>query len=54
MDNTFLIGAYIILGLYIFYKIFFKKNKFSEDYEKLYNKILNSDDYKVKGQYDEK
>ena len=54
MDKTFLVGIYVVVGIYIFYRIFFRKNKFSDEYEKTYNKILNSDEYKVKGQYDEK
>lgn len=47
-----LIGLYVIAGAYIFYKLFMKKDKNTDDYQKLYNKILNSDEYKVKGQYE--
>ncbi len=53
-NKTILIGIYIAVGLYILLKFFLKKSKFEEDYDKLYNEILTSDKYKVKGQYDEK
>lgn len=52
MDNTIWLGIYALVGVYILYKLFFKKSKFDLDYERLYNKVLNSDEYKVKGQYD--
>ena len=47
-----LISVYAIIGLYIIYKLFFGKNAYQEEYEKLYNEILTSKKYKVKGQYD--
>ena len=52
MGNTIWMGIYALVGMYIIYKLFFRKSKFDMDYEKLYNKVLNSDEYKVKGQYD--
>lgn len=52
MDKTIWITIYALIGAYIIYKIFFKKSKFDLEYERLYNKILNSDEYKVKGQYE--
>ena len=52
MDKTILIGVYALIGAYIVYKLLFKKNKFDLEYERLYNKVLNSDEYKVKGQYE--
>ncbi len=52
MDNTMWIGVYALIGVYIFYRLFFKKNKFDLEYERRYNKVLNSDEYKVKGQYE--
>lgn len=52
INKTVLIAAYAIVSLYILYKLFFKKNPYQEDYERLYNKILTSDKHKVKGQYD--
>ena len=50
--KTILISIYAVFILHILYKIFFKKNPYQEEYEKLYNEILNSDKYKVKGQYE--
>ena len=52
INKTILIGVYAIFILYVLYKIFFKKNPFKDEYEKLYNTILNSEKYKVKGQFD--
>ena len=49
-----LISLYVLSGAYILYKIFFKKNPYQEDYERMYNEIINSDKCKVKGQYDNK
>lgn len=44
--------VYGLLGLYLVYVLFFRKNKSKSDYDRLYEKILNSDEFKVKGQYD--
>lgn len=52
LSKTILIGIYALVVLYILYKLFFKKNPYQEEYEKLYNEILTSDKYKVKGQHD--
>ena len=52
IDKTILIGIYAILGIYILYRLFFGKNPYQDEYERLYNKILTSDKHKVKGQYD--
>ena len=52
MGRTIWIGIYILVGVYLIYKLFFKKSKFDLEYERLYNKVLNSDEYKVKGQYE--
>lgn len=52
VNKTILIGLGIVIGLYLLYKLFFARNKFDEEYQQLYNKILNSEEYKVKGQYD--
>ena len=51
-NKTILISIYTIVGLYILYRIFFKKNPYLKEYEKSYNEILTSDKYRVKGQYD--
>lgn len=52
ISKTIMISLYILVGLYFLYRLFFRKNPYQDDYEKLYNEILNSDKYKVKGQYD--
>ena len=52
INKTVLVGIYAVFALYVLYKIFFKKNPFKDEYEKLYNDILSSDKYKVKGQFD--
>lgn len=51
-DKSILIGLGIILGIYLLYRLLFSKSKFEEDYERLYNKVLTSEEYRVKGQYD--
>lgn len=51
INKTILIGIYVFVGLYILYKLLFRKNLYRDEYEKLYNEILSSDKYKVKGQY---
>ncbi len=52
IKRLILVSVYVTIGLYILYKLFFRKNPYQEEYEKLYNEIINSDKYKVKGQYD--
>ena len=52
VNKTILISIYVIVALYILYKLFFRKNPYQDEYERLYNEILNSDKHKVKGQYD--
>ena len=52
ISNTLLIGLGVVVGLYLLYKLFFSRSKFDQEYERVYNKILTSDEYKVKGQYD--
>lgn len=52
ISKTILIGVYVAVGIYILYRLFFRKNPFQEQYEKMYNEVLTSDKYKVKGQYD--
>ena len=52
INKTALIAIYVLMGLYILYKLFFRKNPYQDEYERLYNKILTSDKHKVKGQHD--
>lgn len=52
INKTILMGVYALVALYILYRLFFKKSPYQEEYERLYNEILTSDKYKVKGQYD--
>lgn len=51
-NKTVLIGLGIVVGIYLLYKLLFTPSKFDEDYQRHYDKILTSDEYKVKGQYD--
>lgn len=50
--KSILIALYAAIGLYLLYRILIKKSSFEEEYENLYNKILNSKEYKVKGQFE--
>jgi|TARA_B100001964_G_C14004165_1_gene496349 hypothetical protein len=50
--NQIIMGLGIVLGIYIMYKLFFTRIKVDDDYQKVYNKVLTSEEYKVKGQYD--
>ena len=52
-NKTVIIAVYIAIGFYLAYRVLFRKTKIEEDYEKLYDHILTSDKYKVKGQFDE-
>ena len=52
INKTILMAVYVLVGLYLLYKVLFRKSLYQEQYEKLYNEILTSDKYKVKGQYD--
>jgi hypothetical protein len=51
LTKTIMITIYILIGMYLLYRLLFKKNRFQEEYEKLYNKVLTSDEHKVKSQY---
>jgi len=50
--NQIIMGLGLILGVYIMYKLFFNKIKVDDNYKKVYDKVLTSKEYKVKGQYD--
>jgi len=54
ISKTVLIAIYSVVGLYMLYKLFFRKNPYREEYERLYNEILNSDKHKVKGQWSDR
>ena len=47
-----MITIYILVGIYLLYRILFRKNRFQQEYDKLYNKIVTSKEYKVKGQFE--
>jgi hypothetical protein len=51
ISKTILISVYVAIALYFLYRILFKKSPFRDEYERLYNEILNSDKHKVKGQW---
>ena len=44
--------VYVAVAIFLLYRLFYKKNPYQREYEKIYNEILTSDKYKVKGQYD--
>lgn len=52
INKTILVSIYVLVGIYILYRLLFKKNPYQKEYEKLYKDVLTSDKYKVKGQYD--
>ena len=52
MNNSVLIGLGIVIGIYLLYRLFFEKNEITNEYEQAYDKLLTSDEYKVKGQYE--
>jgi hypothetical protein len=52
ISRTIMIGAYVIVGIYIIYQLFFRKDPLRAEYERMYKEIINSDKYKVKGQHD--
>ena len=47
-----LIVVYVLFSIYILYWLFFKKNPYHAEYERLYNEIITSKKYRVKGQFD--
>ena len=53
-NKIILIGVYAAVALYLLYRMLFKKSPFRDEYERLYNEILNSDKYKVKGQWSDR
>ncbi len=53
INKIVLITIYILVALYILYRSQFKKNPYADEYERLYNEILHSKKYKVKGQFDD-
>ncbi len=52
INKAVLIGLGIAVGIYLLYRLLFTQSKFDEDYQRVYDKILTSDECKVKGQYD--
>jgi hypothetical protein len=50
-NKLVIIGA--LVGLYVFYRLFLKDKKNNiDDLDKEYNKVLNSEEYKVKSQWE--
>ena len=52
IDKSILIGLGVMVGIYLMYKLFFNRVKTTDDYQRVYDKVLTSEEYKVKGQYD--
>ena len=44
-------GFYILIAIYLLYRLFLKKDPQQREYERLYNEILHADKHKVKGQW---
>ena len=49
-------NKYLLIGFGVFFSLLYLKFRFFskryDDYDRLYNEILESDKYKVKGQFD--
>ena len=54
ISRIFINAVYVLIGLYIIYTLFLRKNPHQKEYERLYSEIINSDKYKVKGQFDKR
>ncbi|MBL7056077.1 hypothetical protein ISS07_04150 [Candidatus Woesearchaeota archaeon] len=52
LDKAVLMGLGVLIGIYVLYKMFVNKAPVQTDFDQTYNKILNSDEHKVKGQYE--
>jgi len=52
ISKSILVAAYAIFAAYILYRLVFRKDPLKAEYEKLYNEVMHSDKYKVKGQHD--
>ena len=52
ISKIILICIYSAIGLYLLFKFIFRRNHYLNEYEKLYNEILTSKKYRVKGQFD--
>ena len=55
VNQEILISLGIVVGVYLLYKLLFNTsnaNKVEDDYQRVYNEVLTSEEYKVKGQYD--
>ena len=51
MEKEIWVGLYILLGIYILYRVLSTRVNHDREYEKIYDEVLNSEEYKVKGQY---
>ena len=52
INKSILIALCVVIGIYFMYKFLFSRSQVDEDYNEKYNKVLTSEEYKVKGQYD--
>jgi archaellum component FlaF (FlaF/FlaG flagellin family) len=52
LDKTFFATVIVVLGIYYLFKYLVSRTKVDDNYQELYNKVLTSEDSKVKGQYD--
>ena len=52
INQEILMGLGIVIGIYLLSKFLFRTGKVDDDYQRSYNDVLTSEEYKVKGQYD--
>lgn len=51
LTQKIMIGALLFIGALLASRLFMKSN--SNEYDRLYSKVLTSDEYKVKGRFEE-
>ena len=52
VNQEILMGLGIVIGIYLLSKLLFRTSKVDDDYQGVYDDVLTSKEYKVKGQYD--
>ncbi len=52
LEDVVFVGIGIALAAFLLYKAFYSKSNPEHEYDQAYDKVLTSEEYKVKGQYD--
>ena len=52
INQEILMGLGIVVVIYLLSKFLFRTSKVDDDYKRVYDDVLTSKEYKVKGQYD--